>query len=77
MSHPFNQQMKWGPVYNIFCLKEIDHDMLCSTYKDGLLLGEGRDINEQINSVIKEYLSTMFTLVSLEKVIPVEEIVSG
>ena len=64
-------------LQHFYCLNETDHDILCSTYKDGLRLEEGRDIAEQIDSVIQEYSSTIFTLVSLEKVIPVKEIDSG
>jgi hypothetical protein len=48
---------------HFYCLNETDHDKLCSTYKDGLRLEEGRDIAEQIDSVIQEYSSTIFTLV--------------
>ncbi len=64
-------------LQHFYCLNQTDHDILCSTYKDGLQLEEGRDIVEQIDSVIQEYSSTIFTLVSLEKVIPVKEIESG
>ncbi len=64
-------------LQHFHCLNETDHDILCSTYRDGLLLEEGRDIAEQIDSVIQQYSSTTFTLVSLEKVIPVKEIESG
>jgi hypothetical protein len=64
-------------LQHFYCLNETDHDILCSTYKDGLLLEEGRDIAEQIDSVIQQYSSTTFTLVSLEKVIPVKKIESG
>jgi hypothetical protein len=55
-------------------MKETDHDILCSTYKEGLLLEEGCDIYEQIDSVIRQYSSNKFSLVSLEKVIPVDEL---
>ena len=43
-------------------LKELDHGMLCSTYKEGLLLEEGHDINKQIDGVIitKQYSSKSF-----------------
>ncbi len=69
---------EWGSsLQHFYCLNETDHDILYSTYKDGLGLEEGRDIAEQIDSVIQEYFSTIFTLVSLEKVIPVKEIESG
>ncbi len=64
-------------LQHFYCLNETNHDILCSTYKDGLLLEDGRDIAEQIDSVIHEYSLTMFTLVSLEKVIPVKEIEFG
>ena len=58
-------------------MKETDHDILCSMYKEDLLLEEGCDIYEQIDSVIKQYSSKKFSLVPLEKVIPVDETSSG
>jgi hypothetical protein len=64
-------------LQHFFCMKETDHDILCSTYKEGLLLEEGCDIYEQIDSVIRQYSSNKFSLVSLEKVIPVDETSSG
>ncbi len=33
-------------LQHFYCLNETDHDILCSTYKDGLQLKEGRDITE-------------------------------
>ena len=58
-------------------MKEMDHDILCSTYNEGLVLEEGYDIYKQIDSVIEQYSSKNFSLVSLEKVIPVDETSSG
>ncbi len=57
----------------------MDHDILCSTYKEkeGLVLEEGCDIYDQIDSVIEQYSPKNFSLVSLEKVIPVDETSSG
>jgi hypothetical protein len=58
-------------------MKETDHDILCSTYKEGLLLEEESDIYQQIDSVITQYSSKKYSLVSLEKVIPFDEMSSG
>ena len=55
----------------------MDHDILCSTYKEGLLLEEGSDIYQQIDSVIAQYSSKKYSLVSFEKVIPCDEMSSG
>jgi hypothetical protein len=64
-------------LQHFFCMKETDHDILCSTYKEGLLLEEGNDIYQQIDKVITQYFSKKYSLVSLEKVIPFDEMSSG
>jgi hypothetical protein len=51
--------------------------LLCSAYKDGLLLKDGYDSSEQIDDVIKQYSSATISLVSIDKLIPEKELKSG
>ncbi len=50
---------------------------MCITYKDGLPLNDVRDFAGQIYNVIQQHSCTIFTLLSLDKVIPPEEMESG
>jgi hypothetical protein len=51
--------------------------LLCSTYKDGLLLKDGYDPSKQIDDVIKQYSSATISLVSINKLILEKELKSG
>jgi hypothetical protein len=62
---------------HFYCLNENKLGVLCITYKDGLPLDDVRDFAGQIDNVIRQHSCTMFTLLSLDKVIPPEEMESG
>jgi hypothetical protein len=64
-------------LQQFYCLNASNHDLLCSTYKDGLLLTDGYDSSKQIDDVIKQYSSATISLVSINKLIPEKELKSG
>jgi hypothetical protein len=64
-------------LQHFYCLNKNELDVLCITYKDGLPLNDARDFAGQIDNVIWQHSCTMFTLLSLDKVIPHEEMESA
>ncbi len=57
-------------LQHFYCLNKKYLDVLCTTYKNGLPLDDARDFAGQIDNVIWKHSCTMFTLLSLDKVIP-------
>ncbi len=64
-------------LQNFYCFNEDDHDCLTKQYSDGLLLIEERDAAEQIDDVLKHHSSSIFSLISLDKIVPKEETLFG
>ncbi len=64
-------------LQHFYCFKEDDHDCLCKAYPDGLLLIEGQGYDEQIDDVLKHYSLSIFSLISLDKIVTPEETQSG
>jgi hypothetical protein len=60
-----------------YCFGEEDYDALCKEYHNGLLLHEGEDYAEQINEVLKHRAKSTCSLISLEKIVSVDDIKNG
>jgi hypothetical protein len=66
-----------SPLQNLYCYNEDDYDYLTKEYPDGFLIIEGQDYVEQIDDDLKQHSSSIFSLNSLDKIVPKEETLSG
>ncbi len=64
-------------LQHFYCFEEENYDSLCEAYPDGLLLQEGQDYAEQIDEVIRQRASSICSLISLEKIVSLDEMNSG
>jgi hypothetical protein len=66
-----------SPLQNFYCFNENDHDCLTKASPDRHLLIERQDYAEKIDEVLNQQSSSIFLLMSLDKIVPPEEAQSG
>jgi len=64
-------------LQHFYCFQEEDYDALCQAYPEGLQLQEGQKYEEQIDEVLKHRSKSICSLISLDKIVPPEEIKNG
>jgi len=64
-------------LQHFYCFQEEDYDALCKAYPGGMQLQEGQNYDEQIDDVLKQRSNSMSSLISLDKIVPPEEVKNG
>jgi hypothetical protein len=61
-------------LQHFYCFQEEDYDALCQAYPEGLHIQEGQNYEEQIDEVLKHRSKSICSLISLDKIVTLEEI---